>query len=86
MRQVGIIAAAGIIALEKMVDRLPEDHANAKLLAEGLYRLGFDVDLSIVETNMVYVPASPVGMSPAGLAAALARLDIPCKPSGGTSE
>src|SRR6476619_3157607 len=36
MRQAGIIAAAGIVALEQMVDRLAEDHANARLLAEGL--------------------------------------------------
>jgi threonine aldolase len=36
MRQVGVLAAAGIVALEEMVDRLAEDHANAKALARGL--------------------------------------------------
>ena len=39
MRQAGIIAAAGIIAIEKMVDRLKDDHANAKTLAKGLAKL-----------------------------------------------
>lgn len=56
MRQAGIIAAAGIVALERMVDRLAEDHANARALAEGLARLpGLAVDLGRVETNIVIV-------------------------------
>jgi threonine aldolase len=54
MRQVGILAAAGIVALEKMVDRLAEDHANARRLAEGLAALpGIRVDLTKVQTNIV---------------------------------
>jgi len=54
MRQAGIIAAPGIVALEKMIDRLEDDHRNARLLAEGLARIeGIDVDLNIVQTNMV---------------------------------
>jgi threonine aldolase len=54
MRQVGILAAAGLIALDKMVDRLAEDHANARRLAEGLYGLpGIRVDLGRVRTNIV---------------------------------
>ena len=54
MRQAGIIAAAGIIAIQKMVDRLKEDHANAKLLATGLSRIsGISVDLLRVQTNIV---------------------------------
>ncbi len=54
MRQVGVIAAAGIVALERMVDRLAEDHANARTLAEGIARLpGLRVDLASVETNIV---------------------------------
>lgn len=54
MRQVGILAAAGIVALEKMVDRLAEDHANARRLAEGLARLpGIRIDLAKVQTNIV---------------------------------
>jgi len=54
MRQAGIIAAAGIIALEHMVDRLAEDHANARRLAEGLAQLaGIQIDLHTVQTNIV---------------------------------
>jgi threonine aldolase len=54
MRQAGIIAAAGIVALEHMVTRLAEDHANARALAEGLAALpGLVVDLARVETNIV---------------------------------
>lgn len=56
MRQVGVIAAAGIVALETMVDRLAEDHANARTLAEGLTALpGLSVDLASVQTNIVIV-------------------------------
>lgn len=54
MRQVGVIAAAGIVALETMVDRLDEDHENARLLAEGLARIdGIEIDLKRVQTNIV---------------------------------
>lgn len=55
MRQVGVLAAAGLIALDRMVDRLAEDHANARTLAEGLSELpGVTCDLSRVQTNLVY--------------------------------
>jgi len=55
MRQVGVLAAAGLIALDQMVDRLAEDHANARTLAEGLSELpGVRCDLSRVQTNLVY--------------------------------
>jgi threonine aldolase len=54
MRQAGVMAAAGIVALETMIDRLAEDHQNAKQLAHGLVDLGFAVDLETVQTNMVY--------------------------------
>jgi threonine aldolase len=63
MRQVGILAAAGIHALEHNVDRLADDHANAERLAAGLSSLGLTVDP--VQTNMVFV-AIP-GDSIAGL-------------------
>ncbi len=54
MRQAGIIAAAGIVALEAMVERLADDHRNARRLAEGLSRLpGLVLDPPVVETNMV---------------------------------
>ena len=55
MRQAGILAAAGLVALETMVDRLAEDHANARLLAEGLARIpGIEIDPATVETNLVF--------------------------------
>ncbi|WP_062389373.1 low-specificity L-threonine aldolase [Pseudomonas abietaniphila] len=53
MRQAGLLAAAGLYALEHQVERLADDHANAALLAKGLAELGFDVEP--VQTNMVYV-------------------------------
>jgi threonine aldolase len=54
MRQVGILAAAGLVALERMVDRLAEDHANARALAGGLAGLPhLRLDLATVETNIV---------------------------------
>jgi threonine aldolase len=55
MRQAGVIAATGLIALRTMVDRLAEDHANARTLAEGLSELpGVRCDLSRVHTNLVF--------------------------------
>jgi threonine aldolase len=54
MRQAGIIAAAGVYALEHMVDRLAEDHENAKLLAQGLARLPMvELGPQSIETNIV---------------------------------
>lgn len=65
MRQVGILAAAGLYALEHHVDRLAEDHANAQLLAQGLAAAGLEVDP--VQTNMVFAAV------PEGSCAALGR-------------
>ncbi|MHC8352413.1 low-specificity L-threonine aldolase [Pseudomonas sp. RT4P38] len=53
MRQAGILAAAGLYALENNVRRLADDHANAQLMAEGLRAAGYEVEP--VQTNMVYV-------------------------------
>ncbi len=54
MRQAGVIAAAGIVALERMVNRLAEDHDNARRLAEGLAEIpGISIDLDRVQTNIV---------------------------------
>jgi threonine aldolase len=54
LRQAGIVAAAGLYALDHNVDRLAEDHENARLLAEGLAELpGARIDVSKVETNIV---------------------------------
>jgi len=55
MRQAGVLAAAGIVALDEMVDRLAEDHANARKLAEGLAEMpGLAIDPSRITTNIVY--------------------------------
>jgi len=54
MRQVGVLAAAGLVALTQMVERLAEDHANARILAEGIAGLpGIDLDPATVQTNIV---------------------------------
>jgi threonine aldolase len=59
MRQVGIVAAAGIISLETMVDRLSDDHARARKLADGLRQIdGIDVDGDAPHTNMIYLNLS----------------------------
>jgi threonine aldolase len=63
MRQAGVIAAPGIIALTKMVDRLKEDHDNAKRLALGLKGLEtIKVDMRTVQTNIVLVDVTPMGL------------------------
>jgi threonine aldolase len=74
MRQVGVLAAAGIVALDTMVGRLTDDHANAQRLAEGLARLpGIVLDPAQVQTNIVIfalaADAPPVPEFVAGLAA-----------------
>ena len=54
MRQAGIIAAPGIVALETMINRLADDHRNARTLAEGLARIdGISIDLETVQTNII---------------------------------
>ena len=64
MRQAGIIAAPGIIAIEKMVHRLRDDHANAKVLATGLSKIqGISLDLSHVQTNIVLYDVSGLGVT-----------------------
>ncbi len=63
MRQVGVIAAAARVALETGIDRLAEDHANARTLAEGLADLHPDaVEMEAVQTNMVYLNLAPFGL------------------------
>ena len=55
MRQVGVLAAAGIVALDNMVERLAEDHANARKLAEGLAQIpGVTIDPDSLPTNLVF--------------------------------
>jgi threonine aldolase len=63
MRQAGIVAAAGVYALDHHVDRLAEDHANARRLAEGLAEAGLPVEVDQVETNFVQLDAASVGLT-----------------------
>ena len=63
MRQAGIVAAAGVYALEHHLDRLAEDHARARRLAEGLAAAGIAIDLDAVETNFVQVDVAPLGLT-----------------------
>lgn len=64
MRQSGVLAAAGLVALRQNVDRLSEDHANARLLAEGLSSIpGVVVDTDRVESNIVFWDVAGTGMT-----------------------
>jgi len=78
MRQVGILAAAGLIALDKMTLRLAEDHANARRLAEGLAALPqIEIALDRVQTNMVFFALRPeVPLSAPELAERLKRHNV----------
>lgn len=72
MRQAGIIAAGGIYALRHNVDRLAEDHRNARRLAEGLARIpGLSLDLDRVQTNLVFFDIAAEGWSAEELVRAL---------------
>jgi threonine aldolase len=77
MRQAGILAAAGIIALEQMMERLKEDHKNARILGEGLANIsGIKVDLETVQTNMVYFDLQESGMDTYQFLPKLAKYNI----------
>jgi threonine aldolase len=72
MRQVGILAAAGLVALEESPQKLPQDHANARRLAEGASELpGVKVDPASVVTNIVIIDVSNASMSAAQIVAEL---------------
>jgi len=74
MRQAGIIAAAGIVALEQMVDRLADDHANARRLAEGLAEMGvFDIRLDRVQSNILIFGLATQRFTPQQLVARCAQ-------------
>jgi threonine aldolase len=71
MRQAGIVAAAGVYALDHHVERLAEDHERARRLADAWHAAGLPVDLEQVETNFVQVDVAPLGL---GRDDALAKL------------
>jgi threonine aldolase len=82
MRQAGILAAAGIVALTEMVDRLAEDHVNARRLAEGLANMtGISIELDRVKTNMIYFTVTN-GMSASELAERLEAEGVRVLPIG----
>ncbi|MFZ2489408.1 MAG: low-specificity L-threonine aldolase [Anaerolineae bacterium] len=77
MRQSGVLAAAGIVALTQMVDRLADDHAHARLLAEGIAGLpGILLDPASVQTDIVIFELHRADLTPQQLAAQLAARGI----------
>jgi len=85
MRQAGILAASGIIALETMVDRLKEDQENAWILGEGLNKIrGIEVNLETVQTNMVYINIKKLGMDTFEFLKKLLKFNILASPRGFT--
>ena len=83
MRQAGVLAAAGIVALNEMVDRLAEDHANAHRLAEGLAGMpGLELNPEQYKTNIVYFDVVKPGLSAAELVAALQKEGVRMLASG----
>jgi threonine aldolase len=83
MRQAGIIAAAALFALDHNVARLADDHANARLLAEGLNAVpGLGVDLGSVQSNIVMVNLDDGLPPPVELAARLTARGLLCFPFG----
>ncbi len=81
MRQAGVLAAAGLIALEKHPARLAEDHRNARFLAESLRKVpGIAVDLRNVQTNIVIFDVSGAGLSASEFSARLKALGVLINP------
>jgi len=76
MRQAGLMAAAGIIGLEKMIERLKEDHNNARILAEGLVEGGIKVNMRTVQTNMVFFEVPEGKIKPIDFVKLLKRENI----------
>jgi threonine aldolase len=83
MRQAGIIAAPGIIALDNMIDRLKEDHENATKLAKGLTQIqGIGINLETVQTNIVRYDIAHSGMNSTQFISKLEKYGIKAGGSG----
>lgn len=83
MRQAGVLAAAGIVALTEMVDRLEDDHVNARRLAEGLAGInGLSIDPDGVKTNIMYFEVSRSDLTSQVLAERLDSQGIRLLPTG----
>ncbi|MGH2772988.1 MAG: threonine aldolase family protein, partial [Actinomycetota bacterium] len=79
MRQTGILTAACLVALATMIDRLADDHANARRLAEGILELREKATVpENVHTNMVLVRTEYLGFEPAGFIEALGQRGVKC--------
>lgn len=77
MRQAGIIAAAGIVAISDMIGQLRKDHVNARLLAEGINRIpGLSIDLERVKTNIIYFDLANPKITPEELLQKMAEKGI----------
>ena len=82
MRQVGVLAAAGLVALEESPQRLHEDHANARYLAEGLAQIpGISVDPKKVQTNIVIFDVRGTGRTAGEICAELAKRKVLAGPT-----
>jgi threonine aldolase len=76
MRQAGIVAAAGLYALDHNVDRLADDHARARRLAEGWADAGLPVDLELVQTNFVQLDVASLGLTEEEALARIRERDV----------
>jgi threonine aldolase len=83
MRQSGILAAAGLVALRTMVERLAEDHDNARRLAAGIAAIdGLRIDLESVQTNMIVFEIRDSRWSAPSFMAAMSKVGVPCNDVG----
>lgn len=85
MRQSGLIAAAGIYALDHHIDRMADDHANARLFAERVANLpGISVDLDTVQTNMIFFDVSGAGIAAGQMETGLLKHGVNISPVSNT--
>jgi len=83
MRQTGVIAAAGIVALNEMVERLAEDHANARHLAEGIAEIpGLSIDVARIKTNILFFDLIGDRLTPEEFIQGLEQRGIRCSHPG----
>ncbi len=81
MRQAGVLAAAGLVALEKMTDRLVEDHRNALLLGRELAKIpGIKVNMEDIQINMVFLDLKETGVNPDAFMKGLTEKGIRANP------
>ena len=85
MRQAGVLAAAGLVALEESPGKIPYDHANARFLAESLVEMpGVEIDPSLVETNILFFDCAGTGMDAGDFSKRLKERGVLANGLGGT--